>query len=257
MFDRRRLEIRMGARSKAAAREGDNPAAVPCRIERQHEVNHGEAGADEQRSPAARSQFSYCRTGIIAPRIANETAPDTVKGAQRLRLLVADGKDQRLSVDRRPVVERHMPSRLIAVTGNGRCLSRLGAAAPDRLLKDLTEIPRKKAPLSEAAPITALGFERPREMVGLTRERAHALRADVEQVRLLGRRVSDSPAHAAAAVDQRRADAAPRELRREDGSRCSAADNCDRRPAVRFRSQANSPDLPRRLCGGPYDRTCR
>ena len=60
-----------------------------------------------------------------------------------------------------------------------------------------------------------------------------------------------------AALDEQRAQTMPRELGREDGSRRPASDNRDRSVAVRFRSQANSPDWPRPPCAASYARTCR
>jgi hypothetical protein len=93
-------------------------------------------------------------------------------------------------------------------------------------------------------------------MIGLAGDRAHSLRTDVQQVRGLGRRVSDALADPAAAVDQERFDTATCQLRGEDRPRRATADDCDRRLAVRFRSQANSPDSQRRLCACSYGRTC-
>ena len=60
-----------------------------------------------------------------------------------------------------------------------------------------------------------------------------------------------------AAIDQRRRNTAPGELRRENGPGRPASDYRDRNAAVRFRSQANSPGWPRPPCGSSYDRTCR
>ena len=86
------------------------------------------------------------------------------------------------------------------------------------------------------------------EMVRLAGPGAHAFGADVEQVRRLGRRIGDAAADPPAAVDQDRADAAPRELRREDRPRKSAADDRDRHDPVRFHSRASSPGWPRPPC---------
>ena len=48
-FDRRGREIGMRTGHQAAPRQSDDPAAMAGRVERQHQVDHGQAGADQQR----------------------------------------------------------------------------------------------------------------------------------------------------------------------------------------------------------------
>ena len=87
-----------------------------------------------------------------------------------------------------------------------------------------------------------------REMARLARPGAHAFRAHVQEMRGLGRRISDAASRSSAAIDQHRCDATAGKLRGEDGARSTASDNRDRDDPVRFRSQANSPDLPSPPC---------
>jgi hypothetical protein len=109
--------------------------------------------------------------------------------------------------------------------------------------------------LSKAAPVAAFLGKPLREMVRLACPGAHPLGAHVEQVRRLGRRVSDAAPCSPAAVDQCRPDPPPRKLRCEDRARGAAADNRDRYAPVRSRSQARPPGSPRRPGGGSYGRT--
>ena len=123
------------------------------------------------------------------------------------------------------------------------------AAAGDGFIENFAEIAAEQTPLSKAAPVAPFRFEALGEMVGLARPGAHALGPDVEEMRRLGRRISDSATGSAAAVDQRRLDSAPGKLSRKDSARSAPPDDCDRDRRVRFHNPASSPDWPRPPCG--------
>jgi len=102
--------------------------------------------------------------------------------------------------------------------------------------------------------VPAFRLEAPGEMVGIVGERAHSFGPDIEQMRRLGRRISDAVPRTAAAIDEDGADTASRQLGGEDRPRRATSDNRNRDDPVRFRNQARPPGLQRRLCASPYGR---
>ena len=85
-------------------------------------------------------------------------------------------------------------------------------------------------------------------MVRLACPCAHSLGTNVEQMRGFGGRISDAAAHSAAAVDEGRLHAPPRQLRGKDRARGPAADDRNRHRrsdlVVRPASGSAAPALP-------------
>jgi hypothetical protein len=79
-------------------------------------------------------------------------------------------------------------------------------------------------------------------MTRIVRPGGHSFSPNVEEVRRLRCRIGNTSANTAAAIDQDRGNAAPRQLRGQDGPGRSATDYRDRNGPLRFRSQASSPD---------------
>jgi len=93
LLDRRRVEIGVRTRDETAARKSDDPVPVPSGIERQHEVDHSEAGPHQESGAAGPSEVVDRRSRIYAPRIADETTSNAGEGAKTFWFLVADGQD--------------------------------------------------------------------------------------------------------------------------------------------------------------------
>ena len=72
----------------------------------------------------------------------------------------------------------------------------------DHAFEYVAQITAEQSPLREPGPVAALRFEAPGEMVGIVGERAHSFGPDIQQMRRLGRRISDAMPRAAAAVDE-------------------------------------------------------
>jgi hypothetical protein len=244
--NRRRLEIGMRARDQPAPRQRHDPAAMPGCVQRKDEIDHSQPGSDQQRGFVRSRQILDSSARCLAPRIAEVMIADARECCQRSRLLIAGREHDRIGVEHLPIVERDPP------TAVGPC--RLGRDTINhidsgrfRFVQDGAEIAGEEAPLGEAASVPAVGLEMPREMVRFAGPGAHALGPDIEQMRRFGGRISNPLAGAAAAVDQCRRDAAPRQLGCDDGSGKAATDDRDRHP-VRSHSQASSPGPAHWLC---------
>src|SRR5205085_1301004 len=99
LFDRRRIEIGMAAGDQSPARQSEYPATVPGRLERQHQVDHGQTGSNEQGRLARFDQVPNGCSSFVTPWVANEAMSRATEGAEGFRLLVADRKRQGVSVD--------------------------------------------------------------------------------------------------------------------------------------------------------------
>ena len=225
-------------------------------VERQHQIDHGEAGPDEQCRIAAAGKLRHGGACFAAPGIANEAIAGRCERPKRLGLLIADGEDQSFGPDRLSTVELDAPLAVLASAADRRRLEQLNMAAGMGLLENLSEVAREQSALGESAPVSAFGLEPLGEMIGLTGPGAHALGADVEEVGRLGGGVSDSATHPAASVDQDRVDAPARQMRGKDRSRKPAPDNGNRDSPVRFHNRASSPGPTHRLGAWSCGRTC-
>ena len=239
------------------AGQGDDPSIMPCRIERKNQVHHRQARSDQQRGFTGNGEILNCGARLGAPRVGDQAFGGSRKGGQRKRLLVTSSKYQRSDVDRRAIIEPNFPRVALARGGDCRSLADLGISARNRFIEHRTEIAAEHAPLRETRPVAAFRFEHPSEMIGIAGPGAHPVGGHIEQVRRLGRRISNSLPCAVARFDHDRANATSRKLSGKDRSGGAAADNRDRFLPVRFRSQANSPDLQPRLFAGSYGRTFR
>src|SRR6185369_16058724 len=114
-------------------------------IERQHEIDHGEAGADQQRSSAVLCKVVDRSTRIITPRIADQPSADPIQWLEDIRLLVADGKNKRLGFNRSAIVEIEAPAAAVALAPHHRGLNGFRATAFDRLVQNPAEIFREEA----------------------------------------------------------------------------------------------------------------
>ena len=256
-FDGGRIDRRMRAWDEASPRQSHDLPAMPRSVEGQHQIDHGEAGADQQ-CPFIRADKILDRlASVLGPWVANIPTANAVERWKGGRVLIAGGEYKSLRIGRRAVLEPDPPTIAIAAAADRRGFNDLGAAAGHRFTKNAAEIPRKETPLGKAAAAAPLGLERAQEMVRVTGNGAHSLGRDVEQMHRFGGGIGNSAANPSAAVDQERANAAPRELRRQDRPRGTTADNRDRCVAVKFRSQAMPPDLPRRPFAWSYGRTSR
>src|SRR5207302_4409675 len=106
--------------------------------------------------------------GVLAPRIADETAADSGQGAESFRLLVADREHEGFGGDRGSVGKADRPAFALARGADRGGVREFGAAAIDRYGEHLSEITREEAPLGETARGAALRLEPPREVTRLT-----------------------------------------------------------------------------------------
>ena len=232
----------MRARDKSAPRQRHNPALVPGGIERKDEVDHRQAGTDEQCVAAACGEIAH-RCAASAPHGLRMKRSPTPRRPERLGFLVADCETSASASTDEPSIKLDPPAALLANGADAPSLRRSRCSRSPPPGRDVAEIAREETPLSETAPVAAFRFKSPGEMVGVAGNRAHSLGANVEQMRRLGRRISDAAPDPAAAVDEERTDAAARKLHGEDRSRSAATDNRDRvnrsdlvvRPSLRIR----------------------
>ena len=182
---RRRLEIGVRTGDQATPRQRDDPAPVARRIERQHHVDHRQAGADQQRGRANRGELRDRGMGIRAPRVADEAAADAGERAQRFGLLIADSKRQSVGVDPLAAIEHDLPAAIAAGRAARGRIHWPGLAAGYRLVEDFAEIAAEQPALGKSAGIAAFRLEQAREMVGLAGPGAHSFGAYVEQMRRL------------------------------------------------------------------------
>ena len=250
-LDRRGLEI--GVARAGSGRAATRPTILPrCPA----------ASSDSTRStmvrpvPTSSASSPVCSesldrgAGFGAPRIADEA----LAGAPRKRSALPAPGCRPQAPARRPRSSRRRRARS-ASRRSPRSRERaprsnnLRIAAGHRLVEDFARDSGRTA----AAGRSRAG-RRLRSRSAVAKWSGSPAQALIPSARTLsrcagfGRRISDAAAHPAAAVDQDRGDAAPRQLGGEDGARKPAADDRDRHEPVRFHSQASSPDPPRPLC---------
>jgi hypothetical protein len=196
-LDRRRVEVGMGTRELTAPGKRNDPSAVSGGIERQDEVDHGKARADEHRVAAVLGNLGHCRPGGRAPRIADESSSGAAEGSEAFGLLVTDRQDQGVRFEPIAGIQSDAP----AIISSARLRDgRRGDvnSGPLGLFEYLAEIAPEPAARNEVAPASAFRLDQPRKMVGIVGPCAHSLGADVQQMRRLRGRVgntfSDSPA---------------------------------------------------------------
>ena len=179
-LDRRRIEIGVRARNQAAARQRDDRARGARRIERQHQVDHRQAGADEQRVLAALQRAPRPRRGLRAPWIARRIArprPRTRAAAPAPGCRSASTSASRLDRDCRR--RARCASRRPRARADRRGVDKLG---PARWPRPRRGSRRDSAPNSRRwakprrSPPSAL--EPPGEMVRLARPRRSSLRRE-------------------------------------------------------------------------------
>ena len=110
---------------------------MPRRVQRKHQIDHGEPGANEQRAFATCSELPDRRLSRTAPGIADQPVARASEGAQRLRLLIAARKNERLGLDRAAVAKLDMPAAI--TTSCGRCGRVHGCCAAIRFAPLLTK----------------------------------------------------------------------------------------------------------------------
>ena len=221
------------ARDQAAPRQRDDLAAIAGRVERQHQVDHGQAGArraaHRRRSPRdprpprghRRPTGWRCSGGRRRGRRAVPPAPGCRPRARRLRASIS---------------RRHRRARS-ASSPSTRCASTADACddarppARDGLIEDLAEIAAEQPPLREAARLAALRLEPLREMVRLARPGAHAFGADVR-------------GDARARSSNKRRRARPVRCRRSAPIRCRGAQAAPRGSCPKHRLRQSRPGRP-------------
>src|SRR6476620_9446242 len=115
----RGFEVGVSARNLPAARQRDDVASKSSSVERQHQVDHRQAGTDDQSVATGFDKFIDSGARLFTPWVSNEAASDIPESAKAFRLLVANRQRQRLCVDGRAVPQPDSPSVLLPLRPRG------------------------------------------------------------------------------------------------------------------------------------------
>src|SRR5512139_3387962 len=124
----------MRSRREASARYGDNPSAMSRLVQAQHDIDHGQPGANDQDIAAAGGRTSDRGTAGIAPWIADEQLRrNSPRKSRQLRRMIALGQDQRGRVDDPAIGQLDIPFASVACRLDGMAGHELYKAARLRI----------------------------------------------------------------------------------------------------------------------------
>src|SRR6185369_2898562 len=165
-FDWRGLEIGVGARNLAAAGQRDDASAMPCGVERQDEVDHGQARAHKEHRPLSFDQLAHRGLRLIAPGVVDVPFADFGKWAEGFGLLVTDRERERPGPHHPTVIQGNVPYPLGAMRlEDGRAID-VGMPKPDHMLENPAQVTAEQAALGKSASIAAFRLEMADEMLG-------------------------------------------------------------------------------------------